>query len=335
MRITASAAFAILGLLLHPARAADSVSVQLDWVVRGNHAMFFVAKARGYFTENGIEVSAIRKGTGSTDALRLVANGNAEFGFADLPTLLVGRAQGIPVVALAAVNQRSPLAMISLAKMKPLKTPADLRGLNIGVHPAGSTYVFLKALLAANGMALTDIKQSTVAPPYENYLILGRVDAVPGYIDAEVPELEAKAGGPGSLSILQGADFGWKVYGSGLFTSAKMVADKPDLVQRFTNAYARAFRDVIENPADAVALVVAANPEYGEKSGVLLEQLQADIRFTFLSADTQANGIGHISPPTWADTVKVLRDQGNLAPDASVDGAFDNRFIAAAQALRR
>jgi len=38
---------------------------------------------------------------------------------------------------------------------------------------------------------------STVSPPYESYLLLKRVQVVPGYIDAEVPELEAKAGGAG------------------------------------------------------------------------------------------------------------------------------------------
>ena len=332
-------AAALLGLALlapsWPARANDSVSVQLDWVVRGNHAMFFVAKAKGYFAENGIDVTAIRKGTGSVDALRLVSNGNAEFGFADLPTLVVGRAQGLPVVALAAVNQKSPLAMISLAKSKPLKTVADLKGLNIGVHPAGSTYVFLKALLAANGMSLTDIKQSTVAPPYENYLILGRVDAVPGYMDAEVPELEAKAGGAGSLSILQGADFGWTVYGSGMFTSAKLIADKPDLVQRFTAAYAKAFQYVVEHPEDAVSIVAAANPEYKDKTAVLLEQLEADVKHTFFSADTKANGIGHIDPATWAGMIKTLQDQGSLPAGGSTEGAFDDQFITKAQALRR
>ncbi|MDQ6621804.1 MAG: ABC transporter substrate-binding protein, partial [Pseudomonadota bacterium] len=68
------------------ASAADDVSVQLDWLVRGNHAMFFVAKEKGYFSQGGINVTAVRKGTGSVDALKLVSNGNAEFGFADLPT---------------------------------------------------------------------------------------------------------------------------------------------------------------------------------------------------------------------------------------------------------
>ncbi len=90
-----------VAVLAAPALAADQVSVQLDWVVRGNHAMFFVAKEKGYFAQNGIEVTEIRKGTGSPDAMRLVANGNAEFGFGDLPTLAVARSQNVPVVALA------------------------------------------------------------------------------------------------------------------------------------------------------------------------------------------------------------------------------------------
>ena len=229
--------------------AADNVSVQLDYVVRGNHAMFFVAKKKGYFEKQGINVTAIQRGTGSPNAMRLVGNGNADFGFGDLPTLAVARSQDVPVVALAAVNQHSPLGMLALSSKHKLTKPQDLKGLNVGVQPSGSTYVFLKAFLAANGMSMDDIKQSTVNPPYENYLLLGHVDTVPGYIDAEVPELEAHAGGPGSLSIMQGSDFGYAVYGSGLFTSQKMIAEKSDLVQRFVNAYMQAFADVCQKSA--------------------------------------------------------------------------------------
>ncbi|HEY5365042.1 MAG TPA: ABC transporter substrate-binding protein [Casimicrobiaceae bacterium] len=108
--LAAGAAVSMLGGV-GAASAADDVSVQLDWLVRGNHAMFFVARDKGYFAKEGINVTAIRKGTGSTEALKLVANGNADFGFADLPTLQVGRSQHLPVVALVAVNQESPLAM--------------------------------------------------------------------------------------------------------------------------------------------------------------------------------------------------------------------------------
>jgi len=317
------------------ASAADKVSVQLDYVVRGNHAMFFVAKEKGYFEKQGIDVTAIRRGTGSVDSLRLVGAGNAEFGFGDLPTLAVARSQDVPVVAIAAVNQNSPLGMLALASKHKLAKPQDLKGLNIGVQPSGSTYVFLKALLVANGMSFDDVKQSTVNPPYENYLLLGRVDAVPGYIDAEVPELEAKAGGPGSLSIMQGSDFGYIVYGSGLFTSEKMIAEHADLVQRFVNAYVQAFADVLANPTEAADIIIKGNPEYAPKKDVLVKQIEADVKGTFLSVDTKAGGLGWMTKDKWEKTVKILLDQGAMKQTIKADAAFCDKFLAGTKAMKR
>jgi NitT/TauT family transport system substrate-binding protein len=334
---TALTLLAVLAAVLLGTRAnaADQVSVQLDYVVRGNHAMFFVAKEKGYFANNGIEVSAIQNGTGSPNAMRLVGNGNAEFGFGDLPTLAVARSQDVPVVALAAVNQHSPLGMLALASKHKLSKPQDLKGLNIGVQPSGSTYVFLKAFLSVNGMSMDDIQQSTVNPPYENYLLLGRVDAVPGYIDAEVPELEAKAGGPGSLSIMQGSDFGYPVYGSGLFTSEKMIAEKPDVVQRFVKAYMQAFADVIAKPEEAADIIIQANPEYAAKKDVLVKQLEADIKATFFSPDTKANGIGWMTKAGWEKTIKTLVDQGAMKQSIDAAAAFNDKPLTAATALKR
>jgi NitT/TauT family transport system substrate-binding protein len=323
------------GIGIGTAAAADDVSVQLDWLVRGNHAMFFVARDKGYFSQAGINVTAIRKGTGSTDALKLVANGNADFGFSDLPTLQVGRSQTLPVVALVAVNQESPLAMISIKAKHPMSKPADMKGMNLGVHPSGSTYVFLKSFFAKNNLNLADFKQSTVSPPYENLLILGRVDLVPGYVDAEVPELEAKAGGPGSLSILLGADYGYTAYGSGVFTSEKMIADKPDVVQRFVKAYLQAFKFVVDNPQQAIDIVVAANPEYKGKEETLLKQLDADIKSTFFSPYTKQHGIGAINDKQWTETAQVLKEQGVLPADFSAAGGFNSSFVEKSGALKR
>jgi NitT/TauT family transport system substrate-binding protein len=333
--LKAAALASALALFGSAANAADSVSVQLDYVVRGNHAMFFVAKEKGYFAKQNINVTDIRRGTGSPNAMRLVGNGNAEFGFGDLPTLAVARSQNVPVVALAAVNQHSPLGMISLSSKFKLTKPQDLKGLTVGVQPSGSTYVFLKAFLASNGMSLDDIKQNTVTPPYENYLLLGRVDAVPGYIDAEVPELEAKAGGPGSLSFIQGSDFGYTVYGSGMFTSEKMIAEKSDVVQRFVNAYMQAFADVIKSPEEAADIIIKANPEYGPKKDVLIKQIEADIKATFFSAETKANGIGWMNKATWESTTKILVDQGTMKQNIDVSAAFTDKYLASANTLKR
>jgi NitT/TauT family transport system substrate-binding protein len=334
MRIAALALLAAVSLSA-TAHAADKVSVQLDYVVRGNHAMFFVAKEKGYFDKQGIDVTAIQKGTGSVNALRLIGNGNAEFGFGDLPTLAVARSQDVPAVAIVAVNQHSPLGMLALAKSHKLSKPQDLKGLNVGVTPGSSTYIFLKSLLSINGMTMDEIKQSTVSPPYENYLLLGRVDAVPGYVDAEVPELEAKAGGPGSLSIMLGSDFGYVVYGSGVFTSEKMIADKSDLVQRFVNAYTQAFADVIKNPGEAADIIIKANPEYAPKKDVLVKQIEADVKYTFFSDETKKNGIGSMNPDTWQKTVKLLVDQGGMKGNIDAAKAFTDKYVAAAKPLKQ
>jgi NitT/TauT family transport system substrate-binding protein len=182
---------------------------------------------------------------------------------------------------------------------------------------------------------MNDIKQSTVTPPYENYLLLGRVDAVPGYIDAEVPELEAKAGGPGSLSIMQGSDFGYIVYGSGLFTSEKMIAERSDVVQRFVNAYMQAFADVIKSPEEAADITIKANPEYADKKDVLVRQIKADVDHTFFSKDTQANGIGWMTEETWKQSIKLLVDQGAMKQSIDAAKVFNTKYLAAAKPLKK
>lgn len=304
----------------------DHVTVQLDYVPRGNHAMFFVGKERGFFEDEGIIVDDITKGTGSPDAMRIVGTGKADFGFGDLPTLVTARSQGVEVTALAAVNQSSPLGMCALSDKHELTEADDLAGLNIGVHPAGSTYIFWQALLAANGLTSSDLEELTVTPPYETYLLTGQVDAVICYIDAEVPELEAKAGGPGSLSILLGAGHGYDVYGSGMFTSQKLIDENPELVERFTRAYLRSFQWVIDNPEEAADIVAASAPELAGKEGVFLQQLQADIDHTFESDETAASGLGAMREDTWQATIDVLAEQDVIKEAPAASEVFDGSF---------
>ena len=108
MKAAILSAFVTTLLLLGSAHAQDKVSVQLDWVVRGNHAMFFVAKEKGYFAKQAIDITAIRRGTGSPNAMRLVGNGDADFGFGDLPTLALAR-YFLPPSPSALLPRPSPL----------------------------------------------------------------------------------------------------------------------------------------------------------------------------------------------------------------------------------
>ncbi|MBZ0138955.1 MAG: ABC transporter substrate-binding protein [Pseudorhodoplanes sp.] len=308
------------------AMASDQVTVQLDFLLRGNHGIFFVGKSEGFFAKNGINIVAINKGTGSVNTIRQIGSGSGDFGFADLPTLAITRSQNTPVVAIAAVNQKSPMAIIALKKTK-LSTPKDLEGKSIGVFAVGSTFLFFKAFAAANQLDLNKIEVRTITPPSENFLLLGRADVIPGYIDAELPELEAKAGGPGSLNILLGYENGFVAFGSGLITSEKTINDRPDLVRRFVRAYLQAFAFTIKNPEKAADAIIAENPEFAGRRNVLIAQLKADIAKTFTSEATREHGLGYMPESVSKATVDMLVAQRMIPAPIDLSKAFNNSFI--------
>lgn len=314
----------------------DKVAVQLDYQVRGNHAMFYVAKEKGFFAKQGIDVTAINIGTGSPDAMRSVGRGQSDFAFGDLPTMAVAKSQGVNVVALVAVNQKSPLSLCSLKDKLPLTSPASLKGHTMGLDFKGSTFLFYKGLMAENGIPRSAVTERPVTVPYENFLLTGKVDAITCYIDAEVPELRAKAQeNQGDLSIIQGYDFGYRVFGSGLVTSEQMVKNKPDLVKRFVAAYMEAFQWVKDNPQAAADIVAKARPELKDKAPIFTQQLEADVQSTFTSDATSAHGLGYMDPAEWATTVERLVKNGVIEQAPQVDSLYDNQFVEAADAAAK
>lgn len=308
------------------------VKVQLDYVLRGNHAPFFVGKEKGIFAEHGIDVTSIEQGKGSGPSMQLVGADQADFGFGDLPTLIVARSQEIPVVALAAVNQKSPLSMCTLKDKHVLNTLKDLEGLRVGLQSSGSTYVFYQAVTAANGVDRSKVTELPVTPPYENYLLQDQVDVIMCYIDAEVPELRAKARDQGDLSILRGPDVGYDVFGSGMYTSERMIREHPDVVAGFTAAYLDSLQWVIDNPEESAAILAASTPLTVDKAPVFLEQLQADIAETFTDEMTDLHGLGYMDAEQWLRTKEVLESQGLLKSDVPIETVYDGSFQAAAMA---
>jgi NitT/TauT family transport system substrate-binding protein len=310
----------------------DHITIQLDYQPRGNDAILYVAEKLGYFAQERITVDSILVGRSSGDTLRLVGSGKSEFGISDLPTLVVARSENLPVKALAAINQKSPLGMCALAGKHKLASPDDLKGLSVGVQSSGSSYVFYKALLAANNIPAGALTERTVQPPYENYLLTGRVDTVPCYSDAEVPLLEQHAGGPGSLSFLNGSDWGYDTYGSGIFTSDEVIRKNPDLAQRFMNAYVKAFAHVIQNPDEAAKILVDSSPQLAGNLDLYKAQLGADIADSFESDQTRAHGLGYMDDATWQKTIDMLAQQSVIKSSPKVADVQDSSFVERAAA---
>ena len=310
-----------LTLIAGPAAAADSVKVRLDWVLRGNHAMFHVAKEKGYFKQNGIDVTKIDPGNGSQRTMKFVGGGQYPFGYGDLPTLAAAKSQGVPVTSLTVVNQLSPMSVVTLADSG-IQSPRDIEGRKFGVFPAGSTHIFYKAFMKMVGVDRSKVTEVTVSFPYESYLLTKKVDAVVGYLDAEIPILKMKA----NIRIMQGAKYGYKGYGSGMLAADEVIKENPDLVRRFTKSYIQGFVSVIKDPGGAVDILAKYQKKAPKK--IWRAQLQADIDSSFMNEITKKNGLGWQTFDRWKETQQILADQGVIKNPVDPNSLFSNKFLA-------
>ena len=183
--------------------APQKAAVRLDWKAGAQHAPFYLAKARGFYKDEGLDVEII-SGSGSSDTVKQVGSGTIDFGLVDALVLVQAAQQRVPVKSIAAYYQRSPIVLIS-PKDKPITNPKQLlSGIKLGSKKGSATYQGLVAFLAANDMQIEQIKMVDigfgVAP-----LLVKQVDAIMGFSMNE--PIEAEVGRNGDLPA---ADFGFR-----------------------------------------------------------------------------------------------------------------------------
>jgi NitT/TauT family transport system substrate-binding protein len=202
-----------------------------------------------------------------------------------------------------------------------IKKPKDIEGRKMGVFPAGSTRIFYLAFTKMVGIDRKKVNEVAVSFPYESYLLTKKVDAVTGYLDAEIPILKAKA----KIHIMQGAKYGYDGYGSGVLAADEVIQKKPDLVRRFTKAYIQGFVALIKNPDEAVDILAKYQKKAPKK--VWRAQLQADIDSSFMNDITKKNGLGWQTHDRWKATQQILVDQDIIKKPVAVDKLYTNIFL--------
>ena len=250
-------AFTILVLALFGAAsealAADKVRFVTDFGFLGRHAYYFVALEKGYYREANLEISIVR-GQGSADAVKQVAAGAAQFGFADTAALILSRANDqVPVKMVAVVYDKAPHAIFAL-KESGITKPKDLEGRNVADAAASSIPRMFPAYAKAAKIDASKVKWTAVnSDAIAATLALGRADAVGYYTISEA--LLRKAIGSKELVILTYADAGLDFYSNGIIADEKLIASNPDLVKRFVTATLRGLRDSIADPEAAAKIL--------------------------------------------------------------------------------
>ncbi len=177
----AKSALIVIALLLAlamPARAAEKITVLLDWFVNPDHAPLFVALEKGYFADAGLEVELIAPADPNNPP-KLVAAGKADLAVSYQPQLHVLVDAGLPLTRVGTLVA-TPLNALVVAADGPVRSLADLKGAKIGFSVGGFEDALLRAMLATVGLTLDDITLVNVNFSLSPALLSGQVDAVIG-----------------------------------------------------------------------------------------------------------------------------------------------------------
>jgi NitT/TauT family transport system substrate-binding protein len=310
----------LLMLWAAPALAADRVTFGLDWKAEAEYGGYYQALATGIYAKHGLEVT-IRQGGPQVNQTQLLLAGRLDFSIASNSYLALNFVQEqLPFTAVAATFQKDPSILLAHPGAGNDSFEA-LRGkpIMIGADTRAGWWNFLKARF---GYTDAQIRPYTfnLAP------FLADPNAIQqGYLGSEPYAIEQEARFTPVILLL--ADAGFSGYGSLITTSDKLIAEHPDLVQRFLDASIEGWYSYLYgDPAPANRLIKADNPEmtdglldYGRR--VMRERGIVD------SGDAVAHGIGAMTEARWETFFRSMQQQGLYRPDLDWKRAFTLRFV--------
>ncbi len=314
------AALVVLGLA--ETGAAGEVIFNLDWVVFGRHAPYYVALEKGYYQEAGLDIKIVR-GYGSADAINKITTGQATFAFGDTGSLIVARSKGAQVKLVAILYGKSPFVIFSLADAR-IEKPKDLEGKSIAAPTFDSPRNMFPVFARVAGIDGSKVKWVTVDGAQKDPMLFARkVDAITNFaVDSPVHLKRAKEQNVG-LKIMRWADYGFELYSNGLLVSDEMIRSRPQAVRGFTQATIKGLRYTFERPDEAVAAILKHHPTLDRE----IVRAELDIvRDMVMTEDARRHGIGWINEKMMQTSVDAVAEVFKVEkpPLASL---FTNEFL--------
>ena len=315
---------AILLLLAAPAAAQSpppaKLSFGLDWKAEAEYGGYYQAVAAGIYARHGLDVT-IRQGGPQVNQAQLLLAGRLDFSLASNNYLVLNMAQEkLPVVAVAAFFQKDPSVLIAHPNQGNDSFEA-LRGkpIMIGADTRLGWWNFLRARF---GYTDDQVRPYTfnLAPFLANKSAVQQ-----GYLGSEPYAIRTKAKIEPVILLL--ADAGFTGYGNIVTARAALVADKPDLVQRFVDASIEGWYSYLYgDPAPADALIKRENPEMTDGLLAYGRQVMKD-RGIVDSGDAITLGIGAMTEARWAGFVKTMVDEGLYPAGLDWKAVVTERFV--------
>lgn len=316
------------GSAVAPAMRVGTVRLALDWTPNTNHTGFFVARERGWYGEQGVELDVLPY-TGTTPEA-LIAAGQADCGIGFHDSLTFAVAAGVPAVSVMAILQRTAQE-IAVLEASDIERPRDLDGRTYAGFGYPNEVPTLEAVIRADG-GVGEFDTVTLDTAAYEALYAERADFAITFTAWEGIEARQREI---ALRTFAFTDYGFPdFYQVVLACDTRFLEREPDLAARFVRATARGFALAAEDPDAAAEILVEANPGVFDANPDLPAESQRFLAEGGYLVDAQGR-VGYQTREQWEAYSSFLYEEGLLvdsegAPLAAApdyDALFTNDFL--------
>ncbi len=303
--------------------AADAVTVQLKWVADAQFAGYYVAQAKGFYKDAGLDVT-IKPGGPDIAPEQVIAAGGADAIVDWMPAALAARDKGEPLVNIAQVFQKSGLEL-TCRKDSGVKTPADFKGKTLGVWFYGNEYPFMawmNKLGYKPNVDVTVLKQDFNVDPIlqKQAACISTMTYNEYHQILESGQLKAS-----DLIVFKYQNEGVAVLEDGLYTLEKNLKDKAEEAKlaKFVKASMKGWDYAVKNQAEAVDIVMKADTTGAIKKEHQVTMMQEVAKLV----EGSKKGTGYLDPADYARTVKVVLENKVISKEPK--GAYTHAVFEA------
>ncbi|WP_246364070.1 ABC transporter substrate-binding protein [Halobacillus locisalis] len=299
------------------AQETKDVKLVLDWTPNTNHTGLYVAKAKGYFEEQGLDVEIMLPGEAGAD--QLVASGQADFGISAQETLTEARIQDIPVVSIGAIIQHNTSGFAS-PKDKDITSPADYEGKTYGGWGAPVEKAVLDSLMKKEDADVE--KVDIVNMGNSDFFTAVERDIDFAWIYYGWTGVEAELRGQ-ELNMQYLTDYSEKLdyYTPVITTNETMVEEDSEIVQSFMAAATKGYQFAIDHPQEAADHLIEAVPDLDP------ELVRASQEWLSPKYKDDAERWGQQELSVWSNYAEWMLENGLLEEELDAEAAFTNEFL--------
>jgi NitT/TauT family transport system substrate-binding protein len=304
------------------AQDLEKISLRLAWIAGGVDVPIFVAAAKGYFAEEGLEVEIV-DGNGSTGTIQAIGSGDFQIGIAGLGALSQAQqaAGASNIIAVAGLLQKDPTSIISL-EGSGITSPKDIEGKRLGTDAGNFEDGMIKAFAEANGVDMDKVEVIIINGGGDRVALLkGDVDFINGWANPDGDKVAEQS--PIEPPLLF-ADYGVNILGSSVIVAKDYLAENEEIIRGFLAALQKGKADAAADPEGALDIFMEARPD-SDAAGIKHEmEVMPAYEHTAASA---GKPYGWVAPEDVELTISLLEKYSGMAPGLTPDAVYTDAYL--------